>query len=100
MLYKLTVIETNISTFSSKIIYDNIVECLHNIDDLRDYLIIDYMEKLNFKPVINVSKLSDLGELIIQVFCTNQKYDQARILEVFENWVMSIKDYKITIMLT
>jgi hypothetical protein len=44
MMHKLTVIGTNILMFSGRIIYDEIIECIYNIDDLQDFLIIDYAE--------------------------------------------------------
>jgi hypothetical protein len=95
MLYKLTVIETNISSFSAEVIFNEIVECMFTIEDLRDILILDYQEKLNYKPLVNISHLAELSELLIQIFRTKVNYDKEKYLNVITDRVMPTKIFKL-----
>jgi hypothetical protein len=94
-MYKLTVIETNISSFSGEIIFDELVECPFDIIDLKDFLLLDYLEKLNYKPIINISEKHGIKEMIIYILCNSKNYGRDIFINVLEDRVMPVKDFEI-----
>lgn len=93
MTYKLTVIETNLSSFSGDIIFNELIECQFGIIDLRDILLLDYWDKLNYKPIINISEKYEIKEIIIQIFTKAKEYGRDKYLNILDDKVMPMKEY-------
>jgi hypothetical protein len=68
---------------------------MFTIEDLKDILILDCWERLNFKPLVNISRLAGLSELLIQILRTKADYNKKEYLNVITGRVMPTKIFRL-----
>jgi len=87
MFYKIILLETNISNTSNEIILNAIVDCNYSINDLKDYIILDCKERKQTNPIMNITKINNLDELVIQVFKMYKNYSRDTLLEIINKYL-------------